>query len=63
MLTSCRGKLNNNISEDGLLHDENFLYYYVDGQLVIPKTKYVGSFVLHAIAHYFCLPQKIMQVG
>jgi len=51
MLTSCRDKLNNNIGEDGLPHGENSMYYYVDGQLVIPKDK----FSVPAIGYIYCL--------
>ncbi len=54
MLSSCRDKLNNNIGEDGLPHGENSMYYYVDGQLVIPKTKYSGINTFYAIDYSYC---------
>ncbi|GEM_PF-2360119 len=54
MLSSCRDKLNNNIGEDGLPHGENSMYYYVDGQLVIPETNYMGSLILWAVSYNYC---------
>ncbi len=53
-LNSCKDKLNQNIGDDGLPHGENTMYYYVDGRLVIPKTRYAGEHIKYAIGYLYC---------
>ena len=62
LLTSCFDKLNDHIGEDGLPHGENTLYYYVDGALVIPKTKFAGERWLYGISYSYC-PQGTTNAG
>jgi len=50
----CKDNLNQNIGDDGLPHGENTMYYYVDGKLVIPETKYSGEYVIPAIEYSYC---------
>ncbi len=50
----CKDNLNQNIGDDGLPHGENTMYYYVDGKLVIPKTKHSGIHTLYAIGYFTC---------
>lgn len=58
VLSSCMDKLNANIGEDGLPHGENALYYYIDGRLVIPKTKWAGEGWIYAISYSHCYPNS-----
>jgi len=50
----CKDNLNQNIGKDGLPHGENTMYYYVDGRLVIPETKYSGEYVIYALGYTIC---------
>ena len=50
----CKDNLNQNIGDDGLPHGENTMYYYVDGKLVIPKTKHSGVYTIPAISYHRC---------
>ena len=51
----CKDNLNQNIGDDGLPHGENTMYYYVDGKLVIPETKYAGTHIRYAIGYRYCV--------
>jgi len=62
LFVSCWKKLSEPPHNDGLPHGENTWYYYVDGRLVIPKTKWAGESWLYAVSYAHC-PQGSVNAG